>query len=572
MFNFLRKRKYRDYQINPDEIFIDTLNISGMDTQQFEGIIQKPIGARLLYFLSGFLLLVTFIFIGRLGYLQLSQGNFFLEKSKNNTLRAQPLFAERGVIYDRNGVELAWNIERENKDDFTDYDKRSYIGDPGFGHILGYVKYPQMDNNKNYWQVDIIGQDGIEKKMDAVLSGENGSVLYEVDALGQVLSNNGIKRSQDGNNVTTTLDAKIQTYLYQAIKKQSEEGGFDAGAGGIMDIRTGELLAMVSYPEYDPDTLAEGVDAEKIKLFFSDTKKPFLNRFVAGLYAPGSIVKPFVALAALEEGVINENTTVMSTGRIEIPNKYNPSNKSIYKDWRSGGHGVTDVKHAIADSVNTFFYAISGGYKKQKGIGIAKIEYYLRLFDFAQKTGIDFSHESQGVIPNPEWKKKRFKDGTWRLGDTYITSIGQFGFQVSPLQVLRSVSAIANDGFLPLPVLLQSEIAEPKKISRDIKPENYQIIRDAMRQTTIKGSAKNLNLSEVDIAVKTGTAQIGKNNEYYNSWVLGFFPYKKPKYAFVIVMEKADRGGTGSASRAMRNFIEKVTENYPDFWYHLKEE
>lgn len=565
MPNFLRKRKYRDYEINPDEIFIDDVNVSNLDKQQFEGVIEKPINRKTLMLLGGFFIAIFIVFFGRLIFLQVVEGQTFLDRSENNRLRNIPLFAERGVIYDRNNVEIAWNSEGENEEA---YSLRSYTTLSGHGHLLGYVNYPQKDSNGNYWRTSIEGLAGIEKKYNEQLSGSNGAKLIEVDALGKEISNNTISSPEAGDNIVTTVDSRIQHALYEAIKSQAEVSGFQGGAGSIMDIETGELIAFTSYPEFDPYTLASGQDIEAIQGFFNDPQKPFLNRVLSGLYSPGSIVKPFLGLAALNEGLITEDTTIMSTGRIEIPNIYNPGQSSVFVDWRPEGHGVTDIRHAIADSVNTFFYAIGGGYKNQQGLGISRINTYVQTFGIAEKTGIDFGVESIGTIPNPEWKEQIFSDGTWRLGDTYNTSIGQFGFQVTPIQMTRATAALANNGMLLTPLLVK---APPLKesIEEEITLRNYAIIRDAMRETVTKGTAASVNVPYVNIAAKTGTAQVGVDNEFYNSWIIGFFPYEKPRYAFSVVMERAPEDNVGSGGRAMRTFMDSIEQNYPEFWDEL---
>ncbi len=565
MFSKIRKRKYKDYKIDPDEIFIDTINVSDMDMQQFEGVIEKPIKVRNLFIIGIIFSIFVLFSIIRLFDLQIKKGDVFFVKSENNVLRTKPIFAERGIIYDRNGVELAWNVESGDKNIFL---HRRYIDETGFGHILGYVNYPAADADGNYWRSYIEGKAGLEKKYNKELSGENGSSIFEVNAVGKQISENNIKESINGTNLKTTIDKDVQHYLYEAIKKQSEDFNFVAGSGGIMNINNGELIALVSYPEYDPYILAEGNDIEKINKFFNSSSKPFLNRAISGLYSPGSIVKPFIAIAALNEGIITDKTKILSIGSIKVPNKYNPSKYSIFKDWKFGGHGYTDVYLAIAESVNTFFYAIGGGYKDQEGLGITRIEEYLRAFGISEKTGIDFGMESKGTIPDPEWKKRLYKDGTWRLGDTYITSIGQFGFQVSPIQMLRAISSLANNGVLLEPILVKKK-AKKELVSKNIFKKDYSIIRKAMRETVTKGTARNINVSFIDFAAKTGTAQVGKNNEFYNSWIIGFFPYENPKYAFVINMERGEKGKSGSASRAMRDFILSVEEYYPQFCGNL---
>lgn len=557
------KRKYTDYEILPDEIFMDDANISGLNKQQFEGVIEKPIAQKTLQILGGFFAVCLLFFAGQLVYLQIVEGSTYLDRSENNRLRSTPIFAERGVIYDRNGEEIAWNSEGEES-----YLNRAYTQLSGHGHLLGYVNYPEKDNNGNFWRREISGQAGIEKKYNDQLSGVNGAELFEVDALGSSVSSNLISQPQDGENLTTTVDTYIQHYLYEAIKEQALDSDFVGGAGSIMDINSGELLAFTSYPEFDPYTLAEGKDVDAINGFFTDPQKPFLNRVISGLYSPGSTIKPFLGLAALHEGLITKDTTIFSNGRIEIPNRFNPSNSSVFRDWRREGHGLTDIRFAIADSVNTFFYAIGGGFQGQSGLGITKIEQYMRAFDIAEKTGIDFGNESSGTIPSPSWKEQVFSDGTWRLGDTYITSIGQFGFQVTPLQMTRAVAALANKGTLLEPLLLVGE-SEKELVNPKINDQDYQTILSGMRDTVTEGTARNINVPYVSMAAKTGTAQVGVDNEFYNSWIIGFFPYEDPQYAFSIVMERAPRNNDGSASRAMRGFIEGVQENYSEFWETL---
>ena len=557
------KRKYTDYEILPDEIFMDDANISGLNKQQFEGVIEKPIAQKTLQILGGFFAVCLLFFAGQLVYLQIVEGSTYLDRSENNRLRSTPIFAERGVIYDRNGEEIAWNSEGEES-----YLNRAYTQLSGHGHLLGYVNYPEKDNNGNFWRREISGQAGIEKKYNDQLSGVNGAELFEVDALGSSVSSNLISQPQDGENLTTTVDTYIQHYLYEAIKEQALASDFVGGAGSIMDIHSGELLAFTSYPEFDPYTLAEGKDVDAINGFFTDPQKPFLNRVISGLYSPGSTVKPFLGLAALHERLITKDTTIFSSGRIEIPNRFNPSNSSVFRDWRREGHGLTDIRFAIADSVNTFFYAIGGGFQGQSGLGITKIEQYMRAFDIAEKTGIDFGNESGGTIPSPSWKEQLFSDGTWRLGDTYITSIGQFGFQVTPLQMTRAVAALANKGTLLEPLLLVGE-SEKELVNPKISDQDYQTILSGMRDTVTEGTARNINVPYVSMAAKTGTAQVGVDNEFYNSWIIGFFPYEDPQYAFSIVMERAPRDNDGSASRAMRGFIEGVQENYSEFWETL---
>ncbi len=562
-----RTKKYRDYEIHPDEIFIDNANISNLDQQQFEGVIEQRIPKRALTIIFIFIALVFAIFTYKLFQLQIIQGNHYARISESNRLNKNPIFAERGIIYDINGVELAWNTEELEQE----YLSRAYITDDGYGHLLGYVNYPQRDDNGYYWRTDVEGQDGLEKKYNNYLKGINGAYLFEVNALGDILSEQPISEPQDGQNLITTIDSRLQSAVYRGIEKQARDASFQGGAAAFIDIQTGAIATLTSYPEYDPYTLAEGSDVVAIQKFFNDSSKPFLNRAVSGLYSPGSTIKPFIALAALNENLIDTNTIIYSVGRIEIANRFNPSNSSVFRDWRPEGHGPTDVYHAIADSVNTFFYAISGGYGNQEGLGINKMEEYLDTFGIAKITGIDFSTEQNGVIPTPEWKEKTFADGTWRLGDTYNTSIGQFGFQVGVLQMARSIAALANMGTLHEPYLI-TPTGLSKKVNANVTTENYQIIHEAMRQTVTEGTARLINIPELAFAAKSGTAQVGIDNEYKHSWVVGFYPASKPQYAFALVMERAPNteSNTGSATRALKTALDELRTDHPDFFLELE--
>jgi len=557
------KRHQRDYEINPDEIFLDTANVSGLDQDQFEGVLEKPLNKNSLIFILITLVTILVLFTGRLVSLQIIQGEHYFAVSENNRLRHIPVFAKRGVIYDRNNIELAWNGEL-NED--SNYTVRKYIDHPGYAHLLGYVNYPKKDSRGFYWREGIQGQSGIEKQFQDVLAGTDGAILIEADALGNMITENTMEIPMSGDNMVLTIDSKLQSALFRAIKDQASTSKFKGGAGLIMDIDNGELLVMTSYPEFDSAILSDASDIKAIQDFFADKDKPFLNRSLLGVYSPGSTIKPFVALGALNEGVIDRNTSISSVGRIEVPNPYNPEDTAIFRDWREEGHGQTDVRHAIADSVNTFFYAITGGYKSQKGIGIAGIEKYTRLFDLSEITGINFDDEAKGTIPNPEWKKEIFDDA-WRLGDTYITSIGQFGFQVTPIQMVRGIAGLAKSGNLVTPqIFITNGISEAEAVPEKIPEEYYELVRAGMRDTVTKGTAQNLNVSYVDAAVKTGTAQVGVDNEFYHSWVVGFMPYEDPEYAFAIVLERAPGDQDGSASRAMRVFLDDVNETYPEFF------
>lgn len=570
---FGRKKKKKYFEINPDEIFLDAHNSMEFNQQQMEGQIERPISKTAGHFVIGFIVVIVVVFVGRLFVLQVRDGDRYEGLAIRNSLKGILVFADRGVIFDRNGVELAWN--EQDTTGVYEYPLRRYTPLLGFSHMLGYVGYPTKDIFGNYWQTEYIGESGVEKIYNDIIRGENGSKLTERDARGEVLTENIVVPAQSGRNLYLSIDARLQNTLATSIQNLSDNMGYRGGAAAIMDLESGELLAMVSYPEFNSSVLTDGDDKETISSYVDDPRKPYLNRLVQGLYSPGSTVKPFIALGALTEGVIGENDLIYSDGGITIQSPYDPNVVSRFRDWKEGGHGMVDVRKAIAESVNTYFYSIGGGYGKQKGIGIKKIEYYSRIFGIGSLTGIAFSGEQEGNIPNPEWKAKLFDGDVWRVGDTYNTSIGQYGFQATPLQMLRAVSSLANGGTLLTPHVIRDdqtkEIFPKSSLPIVFKEEHMQAVKEGMRQVVTSGTGQLMNVSYVDVAAKTGTAQAGLNNRYINSWVIGFFPYEKPKYGFVVLMEQGPREAGVSASFVMRQLFDYMNQNTPEYFIYEKE-
>ncbi len=283
---------------------------------------------------------------------------------------------------------------------------------------------------------------------------------------------------------------------------------------------------------------------------------------------PVDIVGGRVAIGALAEGVIDQYKKILSTGSISIPNPYFPDQPTIFKDWRV--NGWTDMGEAIAVSSDVYFYAVGGGYKDQKGLGIANIEKYTKLFGIGDKTGVDLPDEKVGIIPNPEWKAKNFKGDPWRIGNTYHTSIGQYGFQVTPLEITRAIAAIANNGTLVTPhFLIEDTERANKKTSIDLPKEYFDVIHDGMRQAVTYGTAVSLNVPYVDVAAKTGTAQLGLAKDRVNSAVVGFFPYEQPKYAFIVLMEAGPVVNSVNAAYVMRQLLDWMSINTPEYFNQI---
>ena len=565
-----QKIKNANFFVEPDEIFLDSKNLQNFDRQQFEGRIEKPISKKTILFVGGFFLLFLGMFSTRLGYLQIQKGEAYLERSQNNVLEKQIIFSDRGIIYDRNKVELAWNKKETDLSTII----RTYLS-PGFSHILGYVSYPKQDKTGNYWQSEFIGRDGLEKQYNQSLKGENGSKIVEIDAHKVVRSENIVNAPKRGADLITTIDSRIQKELYELIKNLSQSNSFSGGAGILMNVQNGEVLSAVSFPEYDSEILSLGKDTKKIQDYFNDKRKVFLDRTISGLYTPGSIVKPFFAIGALTEGVIDPYKKILSTGSISIPNPYFPDKKTVFKDWRA--NGWTDMRQAIAVSSDIYFYEIGGGFEGQKGMGIVNIEKYAKLFGIGEKTGVDLPDEKGGVIPSPLWKIKNFKGEPWRIGDTYNTTIGQYGFQVTPMEMARAVSVIANYGTLITPHYILGDTEKPARttvqsggektiLKIDIKKEYFDVAREGMRQCVLVGTCILLNVPYAQVASKTGTAQVGVNKNKVNSWIIGFFPYENPKYAFTIMMESGPSSGGVGASSIMRQLLDWMSINTPEYF------
>jgi penicillin-binding protein 2 len=552
-------RKIKDYQIAPDEIFLDDSNLPELDDNQFEGRIERPISKTTLYLAGAALFALFMIFLGRVAYLQIVQGANYADRSKNNSLRHTVILPPRGIVYDRAGTELAWN-----KPD------RTYIGKPGFSILLGYLGFPDDERATSataYAEKELIGRAGVERQFNDQLTGQKGVRVEEVNVKGEVVSNHSLRQAESGKQVDLSIDARVQEKLFNTIGAVVNDRGFSGGAGAIMNVRTGELIALVSYPEYDSGVMTSHNDPEAIRRFLSDERKPFLNRAVGGLYAPGSIIKPVMALAALAEGIIDPNKRILSTGQLEIPNPYNPKEKTIFKDWKA--HGYIDMRRAIAESSDEYFYQIGGGYQGQKGLGIAKIDKYLTMFGLSRATGFELP-EATGTIPTPDWKAKTFNGEPWRLGDTYHTAIGQYGMLVTPLQMVRMAAAIANEGTLLKPTIFK--VAEKATSSSGtekipIDKKYFDIVHEGMRLgvTDANGTGHGLDIPAVRVASKTGTAELGVSKSKVNSWVIGFWPYDDPKYAFAVAMERGARENTIGGVFVMRTFFDWLAVYLPEY-------
>lgn len=553
-------RKKKKIEISFDEILLDSSNLPSFDLHRMEGRIELPLSKRSIYAVALVFLLIATAFSFKLFSLQVIEGATFAAQSKENSISQTLIIAERGTVYDRNGEMLAWNELNNNKD--LGFPMRAYTDRRGLGQLIGYVSYPKKDSSGFYYRTEYIGRSGIEEAYNELLEGENGEQFVEVNAHGEIISENVIAPALPGDEITLSIDAELTEHMYDIIASSTTELGFRSGGAAIMNVETGELIAMTSFPSYDPEVLSDGDDAAAIAALNDDNRFPFLNKIMGGVYTPGSIVKPFVAYGALAENIIDPMKIIVSNGYILVPNPYNPSNPSRFNDWRV--QGKMTMRDAIAYSSNVYFYTIGGGFGDQPGLGISRLNKYFHLFGLGEETGIVLNGEVIGTVPNPEWKQENFNDD-WRLGDTYFTSIGQYGFLVTPLQMLRAYSAIANGGKLLTPMLEAGEQGDI--VDLNLNMDDVSIVRDGMRHTVIQdgGTARALERSDVKIAAKSGTAELDASNAHVNSWIAGYFPYEHPKYAFILFMEHGPYKNTLGAGRVMGWVFDWMAEHRPEY-------
>ena len=549
----MKWRRQRNLEIDPEEIFLDASNAPDFDRARFEGRLEKPLPRRMFIFLAGTLGTLFVILIVRVWNLEITNGAAFAAESAHNSLESAIIFAPRGVITDRNGVVLAENVERPDGSTGRNYPI------PALGQIIGYVSYPKKDTSGVYYDTNETGVAGLESEYNSFLAGKNGQMLTETDALGQVRSEGIIIPAQTGGTLKLSIDANLEKLFARAIADTASSQHFIAGAGVIMDVHTGAVHAMVSYPSYDPNVMSNGGPSDTIARYNTDSGHPFLDHAVQGIYTPGSTVKPFVASGALTDGLITPNTSINDPGFISLPDPYHPGKKFMYNGWKA--LGVVDVRKAIAWSSDVFFYTVGGGFGNQKGLGIDRLDYWYQQFGLGSTTGIDLSGEASGLLPTPAWKQITFKE-PWYLGDTYFTAIGQYSMQVTPIQMARAIAAVANGGKLLTPTLLAG--ATPSFISVPVDSSALAVVREGMREGVTSALAGAINLSYISVAAKTGTAQTGVHNQYDNAWVEGFFPYEHPEYAFVVVLERGPSGAGEQAVNAMQKLFDSLhAENSP---------
>ena len=580
-------------------------------------------------FAAGAVLLSFLLLIGRFIYLQIVQHDYYVTRAEDNRISLVPIPPNRGVIVDRNGVILARNysaftleitpskvedleatidglstiIEIQAKDrrrfkklmeeskSFESLPIRTRLNDqdvarfaanryrfPGVevkarlfrqyplgslaSHALGYINrinktdladIERNDQEANYRGTDHIGKTGLEKSYEFQLHGETGYEEVEIDAGGRAVRSLSRTPPVSGNNLTLTLDVKLQEIAEKAF-------GDRRGALVAIEPSSGGLLALVSTPTFDPNLFVDGIRTEDWEQLNASGDRPMINRALNGAYPPGSTFKPFMALAALETGKRTPSQAIADPGFFNFGGH-------TFRDDKKGGHGLVDMYKSIVQSCDTYYYMLAND------MGIDLIARFMGQIGLGQRTGIDIEGESEGVLPSPEWKKRRFKrpeQQKWFAGETISIGIGQGYNAYTPIQLAQATAALANNGVMFRPHLVkyitdtktgEKTMVEPKPIrTLEWKQQNTDTIKKAMVGVNREGTgARAFAGAEYTSGGKTGTAQVfslkgadykaGKLKQELRDHALfiAFAPAEDPKIAVAVLVEN---GGFGAQSAA----------------------
>ena len=565
---------------------------------------------------------VTFVFsLLAVGFwvLQVVQHQMFEELAENNHQRTLALRAPRGVVFDRDGRVLVENrhsfsisIDRERTKDIDstmrvlaqvlamdEAEVRSIVErhkrEPAYrpitivqdatlaqvaavtarrldselpgvvveqvptrqypealaAHLFGYVgevSDKDVAGSALLKSGDIVGQSGIEKVYNALLMGEDGAKRVVVNSLGREIRTLEEDPPTEGKRLQLTIDYDLQKAVEDSIKAS----GFN-GAAIILDPSDGAVLAFTSLPAYDPNAFASGIDRVTWAALNTDEERPLNDRAIQGRYSPGSTFKMAVATAALQEGVITPDTKVYCGGGANFYGR-------VFRCWKAGGHGYMDVRHAIEQSCNVFFYTVGNM------TGIENIHKWANLLGLGQKSGIDLPNEVLGLVPSPEWKQERFKE-KWYAGETISVSIGQGAVSLTPISMAVYAATLGNGGTRVTPHLLKSidegggwkPVPAPAPQSQaPLDPAKLQAIRDGLWMVVnAGGTGGRARVAGVDVAGKTGTAQVISNEGRAaarttrdlrdNGWFVFFAPRDNPKIAGVVFLEHGMHGPNAAA-------------------------
>jgi penicillin-binding protein 2 len=424
--------------------------------------------------------------------------------------------------------------------------KRFYPFNEIGAHVIGYVQEAskrELENSKlrNLKIGDIIGKTGIEKYYEQILRGKEGKVKKVVDSRGRLVRILNRKEPISGKNLSLTIDFDLQKKAQQLLAGRE-------GAIVAIEPKSGEVLALISSPSYDPNKFVQRFNQDEWNKLINNPKSPLENRATRGLYAPGSIFKLTLALAGLEKGTINLGSSFFCSGKAIFFGKE-------FLCWNPGGHGKVNIFNAIRHSCNIYFYNLG------KLLGVDAINYWAHELGYGNITGIDLPGEKKGLIPSPEWKKK-ISQNPWFPGETITISIGQGPILVTPLQVAVHTAIIANRGEKIIPHLLKSDSKRKYSLKRiNIKREYFEeVIRGMWEAVNLRGTGRLAKLEGLNICGKTGSTEIvGKKNNIKekiktHSWFTGFAPRDNPQIVITVIVEYGGLGGETAAPLARELF------------------
>jgi penicillin-binding protein 2 len=447
---------------------------------------------------------------------------------------------------------------------------REYRESVLLSHILGFVgpvdeeEFVRLED-AGYQFDDRIGKAGVEYTYESILRGSPGTRFVETDASGREIEVLQEQPAQSGLNIVLSIDLDLQRQVEEYLREGMGES--QNAAAIVIDVHTGDLLAMVSLPNYDSNIFSGEVDEEALQGLIDNPAKPMLDHAIGEQYPPGSTFKQITGLAALQEGVANAGTEIFSPGYLDVENEFIPGEFDRFVDWRSD-LGTMNFYRGLAMSSDVYFYYLAGGYIEDgrftfQGLGEERLAGWTRRFGLGESTGIDLPGETEGLVPDGAWKEETFGEG-WLLGDTYNYGIGQGYVAATPLQMVLVTAAIANGGDVLIPHVVK-ELSDANgeavplrrqtvKRNLNIDPHNIDIMQEAMRQSVDDGAAFTAAVSNVVVAGKTGTAEFGPEispNVYKeHGWFTGFAPFNDPEIAVVVFMELGNGQGTAAPTAA----------------------
>ncbi|MFN8522154.1 MAG: penicillin-binding protein 2 [Chloroflexota bacterium] len=462
---------------------------------------------------------------------------------------------------------------------------RRYSEGALLSHVLGYTgpispallspaEYKQKLEKEGYTINDRIGSAGVEDTYEPFLRGRPGRRMYEVEASGREIAELRVERPEPGKNLKLTIDVELQRTVTTILREGLKNG--NVGVVIVSEVRTGDILAMVSLPTFDSNVFTDDTKDEELTRLLKDPEQPFFHRAIAGNYPPGSTFKLVTGLGALQEGVATRDTIIESKGVLYVPHDYYPAFRQPFPDWAPLGR--LNYVQAIANSSNIYFFYLGGGYEQDKftGLGNERLARYARMLGYGARSGLDIAGESSGTIPDEAWKLQRIGE-KWVKGDTYNMSIGQGYVEATPIQVHNMTTAIANGGVLLRPRVVREildsdgrvvESREPAVIRRlDVDPRYIRTTIEGMEAGFSAQLLRDYRIPGVRVAGKTGTAEFGQATNPQgelptHGWFTGFAPVENPRYAVTVFVERgsSSRDAAPIAARVLRTLF-KVPED-----------